>query len=363
MEEAVIGEARHSGGPAPMSVEGIEREFAHLRMNEDGTVGLRASVLNLMVVTDEASAERVTHTVSELSGRFPCRAIVMISDPDETEPNLEVGVSAYCSVRGGGGGQVCAEQVTVHAEGPPAEHLESLADPLLLPDLPVFLWYPGPFTTGAPEFEGMAALADRVIVDSSAARDHGACLREIAALADRQGAPLVGDLQWVGLTPWRSLICDLFNPADRLPELDRLHRVEVLHDGRGEARALLLVGWLAWALGWTPGGIERDGQVREIHFDTPNGDDVVVEVSGDSEDASLRRVRLYGERLSFQVSRHREREEAASTVMREGELIAQRTTHLGFFEPANILGEELRFRGDDRHYRGALSMAASILEL
>lgn len=359
----MIGEARHSGGPAPKSVEGIEREFAHLRMNQDGTVGLRASVLNLMVVTDEASAEQVTQTVSELSGRFPCRAIVMISDPDEPEPNLEVGVSAYCSVRGGGGGQVCAEQVTVHAEGPPAEHLESLAGPLLLPDLPVFLWYPGSFTTGAPEFEGMAALADRLIVDSAAATDRGACLREIAALADRPGAPLVGDLQWVGLTPWRSLICDLFNPANRLPELDRLHRVEVLHDPRGEARALLVVGWLAWALGWTPGGIERDGRVREIYFDAPNGDDVVVEVSGDSEDASLRRVRLYGETLSFQVSRHREREEAASTVMRDGELIAQRTTHLGFFEPANILGEELRYRGDDRHYRGALRMASKILEL
>jgi glucose-6-phosphate dehydrogenase assembly protein OpcA len=363
MEEAVIGEARHPGGPAPMSVEGIEREFAQLRMNEDGTLGLRASVLNLMVVTDEASAERVTHTVSDLSGRFPCRAIVLISDPDEPEPNLEVRVSAYCSVRGGGGGQVCAEQVTVHAEGPPAEHLESLAGPLLLPDLPVFLWYPGSFTAGAPEFEGMAALADRLIVDSAAAAEHGACLREIAELVDRPQAPQVGDLQWVGLTPWRSLIADLFNPADRLPELDRLRRVEVLHDPRGEARALLLVGWLAWALGWTPSGIERDGEVRKVHFHDPNGDDVVVEVSGDAEDASLRRVRLYGEELSFQVSRHREREEAASTVMRDGELLARRTTHLGFFEPVNILGEELRFRGDDSHYRGALGMAARILAL
>ena len=359
----MIGEARQSGGPAPLSVEGIEREFAQLRMNEHGSVGLRASVLNLMVVTDEESAERVTHTVSDLSGRFPCRAIVMISDPDESEPNLEVGVSAYCSVRGGGGGQVCAEQVTIHAEGPPASHLESLAGPLLLPDLPVFLWYPGAFSAGTPEFEGMAELADRLIVDTGAANDHPACLREVAGLAGRSGALRVGDLQWVGLTPWRALISDLFNPASRRPELDAIHRVEVLHDPRGEARALLLVGWLAWCLGWTPRRVERDGKRREILFDGPNGDEVVVEVSGDSEDASLRRVRLYGGDLSFQVSRHRELEEAASTVMRGGELLAQRTTHLGFFEPANILGEELRFRGDDRHYRGALEVAATVLSL
>jgi glucose-6-phosphate dehydrogenase assembly protein OpcA len=363
MEEAVIGEARAYGGSGPMSVENIEREFARLRMNEDGTLGLRASVLNLIVVTDEESATSVTNTVSDLSGRFPCRAIVLIADPEEPEPNLDIGISAYCSVRGGGGGQVCAEQITVHAEGPPAQHLESLAGPLLLPDLPVFLWYPGAFTTGTPEFDGMAELADRLIIDSAAARDHGACLREVAAMVSGRDDPRVGDLQWVGLTPWRSLISDFFNPADRLPELHKLHRVEVLYDPRGEARALLLVGWLASHLDWTPREVERtENGVRQILFEGPDGE-VVVEVSGDSTDASLRRVRLYGKDLSFQVSRHRELEEAASTVMRDGELIAQRTTHLGFFEPANILGEELRFRGHDRHYHGALTMAAKVLSL
>lgn len=365
----MIGETRAYGGSGPLSVEAIEREFARLRMNEDGTLGLRASVLNLIVVTDEDSAAGVTDTVSELSGRFPCRAIVLIADPEEPEANLDIGISAYCSVRGGGGGQVCAEQITVHAEGPPAEHLESLAGPLLLPDLPIFLWYPGAFTTGTHEFDGMAALADRLIIDSAVARDHGSCLREVEAMVRDRDEPQVGDLQWVGLTPWRSLIADLFNPADRLPELREIHRVEVLHDPRGEARALLLVGWLASSLDWTPREVRRVGSgddgraVREVLFDGPEGKEIVVEVSGDAEDASLRRVRLYGKDLTFQVSRHRELEEAASTVMHDGELVAQRTTHLGFFEPANILGEELRFRGHDHDYRDALRMAVRVLSL
>ncbi len=66
-----------------MSVSEIERGLARLRANDDGTLGARASVLNLIVVTDEESAEGVTRVINELSGRYPSRALVMISDPDE----------------------------------------------------------------------------------------------------------------------------------------------------------------------------------------------------------------------------------------------------------------------------------------
>ena len=49
----MIGETRSSPGGGPMSVEQIEHELGQLRMNDDGTLGLRASVLNLILVTYE----------------------------------------------------------------------------------------------------------------------------------------------------------------------------------------------------------------------------------------------------------------------------------------------------------------------
>jgi len=361
----MIGEHRSSPGSGAMSVEQIEREFGRLRMNEDGTLGLRASVLNLVAVTDEASAGEITRVVSRLAGRFPCRAIVMISDPEEQTANLDIRVSAFCDARGGSGSRVCAEQVEVHAEGSPALHLHSLAGPLLLPDLPVFLWYPGAFSADSPEFSGMADLADRVIVNSGAAPDHGACLREISGLTQNPAMPAVGDLQWVGLSPWRSLVADLFNPADRLEELERIHRVEILHDPRGESRALLLAGWLAASLGWRPESARETGEAdggREVAFAGPSGEVTVVLDPG-SEDASLRRVRLYGEELTFQVSRHRELSEAMSTVMRGEDLLGERTVQLGFFDQDVILGEELRFRGRDESYAAALRTVVEILDL
>ena len=150
MEEAVIGESRTAPGGGRMSVSQIERELGKLRTNDDGTLALRSSVLNMIVVTDEESAQEITASVSKLAGHHPARAVVFIADPDEGESNVDVGLSAYCHARGGGA-QVCAEQITIHAEGPPATHLESLAGPLLIPDLPVFLWYPGAFSPHSPE--------------------------------------------------------------------------------------------------------------------------------------------------------------------------------------------------------------------
>jgi glucose-6-phosphate dehydrogenase assembly protein OpcA len=357
----VIGESRSSPGGGSMSVEQIERELGKLRMNDDGTLGLRASVLNLIVVTDEDSAESVTQSVSNIAGRYPSRTIVLISDPEESEMNLDFQLAAFCNVRGGGGAQVCAEQITIHAEGPPAEHLESLAGPLLISDLPVFLWYPGPFSPFSPEFAGTASLADRIIIDS-AARGDWACLREIAGFLEDPEAPAIGDLQWVMLSPWRALVAELFHPPERAEELGKIRKVEVLHTPAGGCRALLFVGWLASKLGWKPEDVSRGEDGREVHFAGPSGE-VVVELFPNSPDARFRRVRLYSDEYSFQVSRHRDLSDARTTVRRGDELLGELTVRLGGFDLGVILGEELQYRGRDEVYEGALRTVVEILDL
>jgi glucose-6-phosphate dehydrogenase assembly protein OpcA len=341
-----------------MSLGQIERELGKLRTNDDGTLALRSSVLNLIVVTDEESAQEITNSVSRLAGRHPARAVVFIADP-EGESNVEVRLSAFCNVRGGGA-QICAEQVTIHAEGPPALHLESLAGPLLIPDLPVFLWYPGEFSPRSQEFAAMADLADRIIVDSAASENHEACLREIATLIEDPEMPAIGDLQWVGLSPWRSLLADTFGVPERAGDLEKIESAEVLYAPGGKNRVLLLIGWLASTLGWKPESANRGGQ--NIEFSGPSGR-IIVDLSPDSPDARLRRIRLYSEEYSFQVSRHREFSDVRTTVMRGDELLAERTVHLGSFELGVLVGEELRYRGRDEAYEGSLRKAVEILDL
>jgi glucose-6-phosphate dehydrogenase assembly protein OpcA len=358
MEEAVIGESRQAPAGGWMSVGQIERELAKLRANEEGTLALRSSVLNLIVITDEESAPEITDSVSKLAGRHPARAVVLVADP-EGEWNVDVGLSAFCNVRGGGA-QVCAEQVTIHAEGPPAKHLESFAGPLLIPDLPVFLWYPGEFSPRSVGFAAMADLADRIIVDSAASESHEACLREIAALTEDPEVPAIGDLQWVGLSPWRSLLADTFDAPERVVYLQKIERVEVLYAPGGENRALLLVGWLASDLGWKPETKGSDG--KNLEFSGPSGH-ISVALYPDSPDARLRRIRLYAEDYSFQVSRHRTLSDVRTTVMRDDELLAERTVHLGSFDLGVLVGEELRSRGRDEAYEGSLRKVVEILDL
>jgi glucose-6-phosphate dehydrogenase assembly protein OpcA len=357
VEEAVIEEPRQAPGGGRMSVGQIERELSKLRTNDDGTLALRSSVLNLIVVTDEESAQEITNSVSRLAGRHPARVVVFIADP-EGESNVDVRLSAFCNVRGSSSAQVCAEQVTIHAEGPPARHLESLAGPLLIPDLPVFLWYPGEFSPRSQEFAAMADLADRIIVDSAASENQEACLREIEALVEDPEMPAIGDLQWVGLSPWRSLLADTFGAPERVGDLGKIESAEVLYAPGGWNRALLLVGWLASTLEWKPESTDD----QNIEFFGPSGRISVV-LSPDSPDASLRRIRLYSPEYSFQVSRHRELSDVRTTVMRGDEMLAERTVHLGSFDLGVLVGEELGYRGRDEAYEGSLRKAVEILDL
>ena len=218
-----------------MSVGQIERELGKLRANDDGTLALRSSVLNLIVVTDEESAQEITASVSKLAGRHPARAVVFIADPEgESNVDVRLSPSATSGWQQRAGLRRAGDDTRRRS---PARHLESLAGPLLIPDLPVFLWYPGEFSPRSLEFAAMADLADRVIVDSAASENHEACLREIAALIEDPEMPAIGDLQWVGLSPWRSLLADTFGaPSGRETRKDR--EAEILYAPGGENRAL-----------------------------------------------------------------------------------------------------------------------------
>ena len=343
-----------------VSVAEIEHELARLRTRGDGPSGARSSVLNLIVVTSEESAAEAARVISDLSGDHPSRAILMVSDPNEDEANLEVSCSTFCGIGGRGEDQVCAEQITVHVEGPPAEHLESLAGPLLIPDLPVFLWCPNGELPDSSS--GMVPLTDRLILDSGPAEDREAFLRAASGLC-RDGLPAVGDLQWAALSPWRALVSDLFAHPERAGELPEIRHAEILYGPTGECQALLFAGWLASALDWRPESMSRTRGVREFALSGPSGR-VVVALSYDRSEAELSRVRLRSAELAFEVrvSRRGERVDACATVTRGEEVLGERTVHLGSSGVGVWLGEELRLLAQDGAYEAALRRTVGMLD-
>jgi len=99
-----------------------------------------------------------------------------------------------------------------------------------------------------------------------------------------------------------------------------------------------------------------------VDFSGPSGE-VSVELSPDSPDARLRRIRLYSQDYSFQVSRHRALSDVRTTVMRGDDLLAERTVHIGSFDLGVLVGEELGYRGHDEAYEAALRTAVQVLDL
>lgn len=363
-----VGEERRTpdndGGT--MSVEQIERELAMLRMNEDGTVGLRSSVLNLIVVTSEEDAPEITRAINELADRYPSRVIILISDPDG-ERNLDVQLAAFCSLRGGANQHICSEQITVHAEGSPALHLDSVAGPLLMPDLPTFLFYPGEFDADSQEFSRIAALSEHIIVDSNSSDDFEETFREVAKLAGDSDCPPVGDLQWATLAPWRSLTGDFFGSPERSGDLDDITGIEVAHAPDGASRAMLFVGWTSYVFGWKPvssGGAENGG--RRFVFEKPSGGEAEVTFSrleSDEGGSSLSEITIESRTFSFVISRPKDREEVCVRVIRDGETVGESTARLGSFDTSAMLGQELKSRGRDRTYEHSLKRAVEVLNL
>ncbi len=93
------------------------------------------------------------------------------------------------------------EVVVIRMKGAVAAHPASVVRPLLLPDSPVVIWWPGKVPSNRAADE-LAALANRRMTDASAAPRPLTALKARA----RDYTPGDTDLSWTRLTPWRALL-------------------------------------------------------------------------------------------------------------------------------------------------------------
>lgn len=210
------------------ALDGLRRAAQH--------AATRTSVVNLVVVApDEERAARAGDAVHRLTGRHPGRTVVVVCTPGDAPP-LDAEVLLHATEAEGR--TVWSEDVRLRVRGDLGRHLDSLVEPLTLPDLPVVVWF-----TGAPPDPADLLLraADVVVVDSKEPAE--AHLAAVAALDQRH---TVLDLAWFRLAPWRTLLGGLFDAPLLRPFLGAVHAVEA----RGKAGArLLLGGWAATRLG------------------------------------------------------------------------------------------------------------------
>ncbi len=227
---------------------------------------MRASTLNLIAIAETPKhAEAVEATVSSLTEFAPSRTVILVRSGAPKSGGLGVRVSVHEHARGKGQAAIRFESVRIAAKRGNDELLASVTSPLLLAELPDFLWVPSSEIAGNALVGDLVELADRLIVDTATLEEPSTNLRFLADLAQQpKPAPKVTDLVWSRLMPWRQLIAQFFDQLTTQPCLDCLDEVVIVYgtadgDGRtGLTAGLLIASWLATRLEWrAPGELVR----------------------------------------------------------------------------------------------------------
>jgi glucose-6-phosphate dehydrogenase assembly protein OpcA len=337
-----------------VDVHAIEEELAEVRwkLKPDGEVGeaeihaaaeARASVLNLITVVDSESEYRaVAEVLDELAINHPSRTLVLLAQESRAALKLEANVVAEAHLTAGH--RVVTEQVLIHAHGPIAAHLASLVTPLLIPDLPVMLWWPG-----RPEFESrlfleLSDVCDRLVVDTDDGFEAADLARLLQVSRRRRHGCAIGDFNWARLLPWRELATQFFDLPSTRARLAGLHGVTVWYGADGPAtQALLLAGWVESRMASV--GIAVGRVIRPDPAVPPGVGGLMLYSDGPDGRSRFSITRLRGSRLS--------------TEMRIGEEdVGGRTVRLEQRSAADLLAIELMLPGHDRVYEEALEAAA-----
>jgi glucose-6-phosphate dehydrogenase assembly protein OpcA len=232
-----------------VDVTSIEKQLAELwraekSQNDDAVT--KAALWNVVAHTwNAAQHAHATEILALASESVPQRTIVVQSDPGGAG-SISSWISANCHLIGGGR-QVCSEEVSIVAAGERVHHVAPLVKALLLPDMPVAVWWLGDLPDDQHHYaETLLDPADRLIVDSSQFNS-ASDLELVSRIAERTTtAP--ADLNWARLEEWRAATATLFDPQPMRERLKRIKEVKVTYGGDGfgtTAGALLYVAWLS----------------------------------------------------------------------------------------------------------------------
>lgn len=193
---------------------------------------VRASFLTLLAVGGKGvEVDEVFDTVHRLGPFQPSRVIVVRVLPGERH-RLDARVGVHLQSRG----SQCLgiDDVALEVAGPVTSHLDSLVEPLTLPDLPVVVWCRERLPPGRSR---LIDLADHLVVDTVAAGGRSR-LPAVARLHRR--SPVI-DFAWLRLLPLRRRLATCLRHVDLRPLLDSVDWIAVTGP---EVERALLVGWL-----------------------------------------------------------------------------------------------------------------------
>ena len=181
-------------------------------------------VLTMIIVCDESEYASAMEASMAAGREHPSRILLVV-----TAGGRNASLDAEVHIGEGTPGEV----IVIRMRGAVGAHPASVIRPLLLPDSPVVIWWPGKAPNDRAGDE-LAQLAMRRMTDAAASPRPLAALKARA----RDYTPGDNDLSWTRLTPWRALL------AAALDQYPAKIKSVVIESERGNPSADLLAAWL-----------------------------------------------------------------------------------------------------------------------
>lgn len=236
-----------------VDVTAIEKSLGELwRSNKEGgddEALTRAALWNVVAHTSsDDHRTNASEVLAKASAAVPQRTIIVRSNP-AGEADIASWISANCHPIGGGK-QVCSEEITIVAGGDRIHRVPPLVNALLIPDMPVAVWWIGDLPNEHEAYvESLLDPADRLIVDS-VHFDSPADLELVSRVAE-ETTTAPADLNWVRLEEWRAATASIFDPPHMRARLQTIRRVRVVSGASEEnffgesIESLLFASWIS----------------------------------------------------------------------------------------------------------------------
>jgi len=219
-------------------------------------------VLNLVIMTDEAGQYDAMRAATQAGREHPCQVLGIIAKDGRRPRRLDAELTV--------GENMPGKMALLRIHGELNEHVDSVVTPLLVPDTPVVVWWPGK-APEAPAVDALGKLGQRRITDAVVVAAPRRRLLQLASVY----RPGDTDLAWARTTTWRSLLAATLD----LPYADILDATVGAEADNPSAD--LMVAWLTSRLGVPVQREITDGPgVTEVSFMTANGKIVISRADG-----------------------------------------------------------------------------------
>jgi glucose-6-phosphate dehydrogenase assembly protein OpcA len=264
--------------PTVVDIRSVDKELTRLwrQTAEGGLPGVSAPVTrvllaNLLVYAlTDAEADEAQAIVADMAAEYPTRTVVTDAQPGKKGESYDAGISVLCDINEQGA-RLCGESIRLHIHETDHTGLGTII-PLLVPDLPIYLWTPGDIAPEDDTLRQLARSSDHWIVDSRRLSQWTSKIEVTESLtSEAEASPHLHDLAWTWLRHWRETIAEIFDPASMRNYLAGVTSVRIVYKPETSdlpaVEAVMTASWIMRQLDWTGSSVGKDGDdwVISVH--------------------------------------------------------------------------------------------------